>query len=167
MDMPENVVADLEDFPTYWCSCSFTLHIEISVRIILFVFSAHSICRKFSSYGFYQAAFFALFAYFISAEYYNGRNNSFMTLDKTSGVCIDDASSTSCCQVPQSITGTFLADTAGRWNTFENFSYVANNYAVTVAGLEYTKPQWREVMSNISKQLEIIGSKSVDRDFAW
>lgn len=115
----------------------------------------------------YQATFIALIIYFIYSAYHDGVTQSFISLDKTSGVCKDDSSSTTCCEVPQTITGTFLADTQGRWNTQNNFSYINNNYAITVAGLEYTNAQWAEVMKNITDQLSVIGLKGENRDLAW
>lgn len=115
----------------------------------------------------YQVTFLVLIVYFIVSAYTEARTKSFITLDKTSGVCKDDSSSKYCCEVPQTITGTFLADTRGRWNTQNNFSYVNNNYAVTVSGLEYTNAQWADVMKNITVQLSNIGLKGENRDLAW
>ena len=105
--------------------------------------------------------------YIIVTSYIESRTKSFITLDKTSGVCKGDSSSKTCCEVPQTITGTFLADTNGTWNTQNGFSYINNNYAVTVAGLEYTNEQWSDVMKNITSQLKTIGQKGGNRDLAW
>lgn len=115
----------------------------------------------------YQITFIALLTYFIVTAYIAGRTESFISLDKKAGVCRGDTSSEYCCEVPQTITGTFLADSQGRWNTQNNFSYINNNYAVTVAGLEYTNAQWAAVMKNITAQLSAIGSKGENRDLAW
>lgn len=108
-----------------------------------------------------------MFIYFIYTQYEQGRNSSFITLDNTSGVCKGQPSSTTCCEVPQTVSGTFLADTQGNWDTDPTFSYIQNNYAVTVSGLEYTNEQWASVMKNITAQLKVIGLKGVNRDFAW
>ena len=115
----------------------------------------------------YQATFISLIIYFISSSYNDGRTQSFISLDSSAGVCKDSAGSTSCCEVPQTITGTFLADVQGNWNTQSNFSYINNNYAITVAGLEYTNEQWAVVMTNITSQLSTIGLKGENRDLAW
>lgn len=123
--------------------------------------------RRLSAVVIYQVTFVTLLIYFIVTAYTDARTKSFITLDNTSGVCKDDSKSTTCCEVPQTITGTFLADTRGRWNTQNNFSYINNNYAVTVAGLEYTNAQWADVMKNITVQLSNIGLKGEKRDLAW
>jgi hypothetical protein len=123
--------------------------------------------RRLSSIVIYQVSFLALLIYFIATSYVDARTNSFITLDKTSGVCKDSSSSESCCEVPQTITGTFLADSRGKWNTQNGFSYINNNYAVTVAGLEYTNEQWAAVMKNITSQISSIGLKGENRDLAW
>lgn len=115
----------------------------------------------------YQCAFLGLLIYFIYQQYHQGRTSSFITLDNTSGVCVDDAKSTTCCEVPQSISGTFLADTSGKWNTEPGFSYIQNNYAITVGGLEYTNAQWEHVIKNISDQVKHVGLLGVNRDYAW
>jgi cellobiose phosphorylase len=115
----------------------------------------------------YKVTFIVLFFYFTYTSYMDGVSNSFISLDKTSGVCKGERGSDTCCEVPQTITGTFLADSRGRWNTQNGFSYINNNYAITVAGLEYTNEQWTEVMKNITAQLSTIGLKSENRDYAW
>lgn len=115
----------------------------------------------------YQAAFIALLIYFVVSSYNDGVSKSFISLDKTAGVCKDDKSATVCCEVPQTITGTYLADTKGLWSTQNGFSYINNNYAITVAGLEYTNAQWEHVMKNITEQLSAIGQKGENRDLAW
>jgi hypothetical protein len=123
--------------------------------------------RRFSSVVVYQLTFAALFVYFVYTAYMDGTTKTFISLDKTAGVCKDDSSTKYCCEVPQTITGTFLADSRGRWNTEKNFSYISNNYAITVAGLEYTNSQWEKVMKDIASQLSTIGSKGENRDLAW
>jgi hypothetical protein len=123
--------------------------------------------RRLSAVVIYQASFIALLIYFIYSSYNDAVSNSFISLDNKAGVCKGDKSSTTCCEVPQTITGTFLADTRGKWNTQNGFSYINNNYAVTVAGLEYTNAQWADVMKNITAQLSTIGLKGENRDYAW
>jgi hypothetical protein len=124
-------------------------------------------CRRVFAVLLYQAAFIALLIYFVVSSYNDGVSQSFISLDKTSGVCKTDRSLDVCCEVPQTVTGTFLADTKGLWNTQNGFSYINNNYAVTVAGLEYTNAQWEHVMKNITEQLSTIGLKGENRDLAW
>lgn len=115
----------------------------------------------------YKSTFIALFVYFTYTSYIDGTTKSFISLDNKSGVCKGERGSKTCCEVPQTITGTFLVDAKGRWNTQNGFSYINNNYAITVAGLEYTNEQWEDVMKNIADQLSTIGLKSENRDYAW
>lgn len=108
-----------------------------------------------------------MLAYFIVNTYIEARTSSFVSLDEEAGVCRGDSGSEFCCEVPQQVTGTFLGDTRGRWNTERGFSYISNAYAVTALGLEYTNAQWTEVMTDISEQLRFIGQKGATRDMAW
>lgn len=115
----------------------------------------------------YWIAFLALAAYLFAQSYITGRTSSFITLDETSGVCIDDPASTTCCEVASTITGTFLADSTGKWNTFDGFNFVKNNYAVTMTGVRYTNSQWTSLMKTIVAQIKDIGTRGASRDFAW
>jgi hypothetical protein len=81
-----------------------------------------------------------------------GRIKTFITLDPKSGVCKEDSSLDTCCEVPASITGTYLADNSGIWNTEASFSYVQQIYAVTVTGLSYTNTQWKSLMMKIKER---------------
>ncbi len=107
----------------------------------------------------YQLAFYGLAAYFFAMAYIDGRTSSFITLDDTSGVCIDDNRSKTCCEVPVAITGTFRADSQGLWDTAPDFDYVKNNYAATMVGVTYTNEEWTKIMKNIVSQMQIIGLK--------
>jgi hypothetical protein len=80
------------------------------------------------------------------------RTKTFITLDRFSGVCKDDPSLDTCCEVPASITGTYLADSAGDWNTEAGFSYVKQIYAVSLTGLTYTNEQWKQLMFAIKQR---------------
>jgi hypothetical protein len=100
-------------------------------------------------------------------QYLDNRTSSFVSLDSDSGVCLDNSTLSECCEVPQSVTGTYLSDTSGFWNTETNFSYIQNNYAVTCTGMEYTNAQWAEVFTDIKEQLNVIGKKSLKRDYSW
>ena len=107
-------------------------------------------------------------AYFFSTNYIKGRTESFITLDKTSGVCKDEPGSTECCEVPVSVTGYFLADSTGKWNSEPGFTYNDNLYGTTMTALQYTNDEWRRFMKNIQTQLAYIGkTKGANRDFAW
>jgi hypothetical protein len=66
---------------------------------------------------FHNIALVIVITYFVVAAYLDARTSSFISIDKNAGVCKGERNSMECCEVPQSITGTFLADTEGRWNT--------------------------------------------------
>ena len=111
--------------------------------------------------------YLGLFLYFLISKYLSIRSSSFVSIKSSAGICIDDASSTSCCEVPAQVTGTFLADTTGTWDSEPNFSYILNNYAVNLVGIQYTNLQWKQIMQSIVQQISIIGTLSASRDFAW
>jgi hypothetical protein len=115
----------------------------------------------------YNAALIALTIYFIYIAYIDARTSSFVSLDPEAGVCKEDHSSDTCCEVPQSITGTFSADSNGRWNTQSGFSFTKSSYKVTALGLEYTTDEWSRLIKKVTNQLSEIGKKGQFRDFAW
>eukprot|EP01038_Epipyxis_sp_PR26KG_P009688 gene9688-13041_t len=138
--MPDNMVTFIEEMPFRW---------------------------KWGFFGLYWLAFIVLMITFTAQQYVLGRTSTFITLDNTSGVCKDDPSSTTCCEVPQSVTGSYLADSSGKWNTQTGFSYVNNIYQVTLLGLTFTNAQWKSVMNNIADQVKSIGNRGKSRDFSW
>jgi hypothetical protein len=119
------------------------------------------------SFFMYQLAFYGLAAYFFAMAYIDGRTSSFITLDNSSGVCVDDHKSDKCCEVPVTITGTFRASSQGLWDTMADFDFVKNNYMATMSGVHYTNEQWTKIMKNIVSQMQKIGLKGATRDYAW
>lgn len=127
-----------------------------------------SLFSKWLTFFLYTFAILGCGAYLFYQSYQDGRTKSFITLDKTSGVCKDVRGSKTCCEVPNTITGVYLADYTGRWNTEVGFDYVKNVYDVSVAGLQYTNEQWKSIMKDIQKSLYEIGVvRGSKRDFAW
>mmetsp|Transcript_26260 Transcript_26260/g.58981 ORF Transcript_26260/g.58981 Transcript_26260/m.58981 type:complete len:354 (+) Transcript_26260:173-1234(+) len=122
---------------------------------------------KFAALSVHNVALVAIVTYFVYTAYVDGVTSSFISIDPKAGVCRGEANSQTCCEVPQSITGTFLADTQGKWNTEPGFNPVNGNYAVTVVGLEYTNKQWTEVMESITAQMKAVGERGADRDLSW
>jgi hypothetical protein len=104
---------------------------------------------KWLSYFVYILSFCGLGAWLFYSSYLNARTHTFITLDPHAGVCLDDPSLGTCCEVPASITGTYLTDNAGFWNTESAFSYVRQIYAVSLTGLTYTNEQWKHLISAI------------------
>jgi len=122
--------------------------------------------RTFNSFVFYQLCFWALAAYFFAANYILSRTSSFITLDNTSGVC-KDTGDDKCCEVPSSVTGEFLADASGRWNTFPKFNYNQNNYDLTLSGVQYTNDDYYKIMGDVNSQVRAMGTRGSNRDYAW
>jgi hypothetical protein len=89
-------------------------------------------------------------------------------LDNTSGVCKGDATSTTCCEVPQTVTGEYFIDSRSRWNTQSNFNYNRAIYGVSMTGVTYTNEQWSELMKTIKNQMYSVGYvRGRYRDFSW
>lgn len=72
-----------------------------------------------------------------------------------------------CCQVPNTISGTYLIDYDGNWNTEAKFVSNHNIYGVTVLGLNYDNKSWTEVATNISVQLSALAKRASTRDLSW
>jgi hypothetical protein len=107
---------------------------------------------KWFTFLIYVLCFAALGAYLFYVNYNEGRTKTFITLDRLSGVCREDSSLDTCCEVPASITGVYLVDHTGYWNTEPKFSYLNQIYAVSVTGLTYTNEQWKALMTSIKDQ---------------
>ena len=145
--------------------------------------STLSVAARFSrnfTFTLYVLGVCALAAYFFSTNYIQARTQSFITLDKKSGVCKDDASLdqvlyrllmrvftrnydcvvlqclSQCCEVPMSVTGTFLADATGKWNSEPFFSYTDQIYGVTMTALQYTNSEWKKLMRKIEQDLSVV-----------
>ena len=113
---------------------------------------------KWSLFGAFYVGFIAIGIYFFVQNYQTNLNTSFVSLDNTSGICS---------QVPQDITGDFLADTNGNYDSSPNFQYQSAVYALNLIGLYFTDAQWKDAMTNVSKALTAVGKKGIDRDLAW
>lgn len=101
-------------------------------------------------------------------NYTQGRTSTFITIDKTAGVCKSDPSMTTCCEVPQTVSGNFYMDTTGNWSTQQDFDYVKQIYSVSLSGLQYTNEEWSKILKTIQDQLMSIGkTKGSLRDFSW
>lgn len=83
---------------------------------------------------------------------------TFISLDPGAGQCSE---------VPQVITGTFLADLHGYWESDQKFSYTLSSYSVNLLALQYTTETWTQKFHNISEQVRAVGMKSAQRDYAW
>jgi hypothetical protein len=115
----------------------------------------------------HNVALVSVVTYFVIFAYIDNRTDSFISIENDAGVCRGESNSGHCCEVPQTITGTFYADTSGRWNTETGFNPVNSNFAVTLTGLEFTNAQWTEAMKAISAQMQEVGERGAKRDLAW
>lgn len=82
-------------------------------------------------------------------KYIDARTKTFITLDKFSGLCADDDSLETCCEVPASITGNYFADNNGLWNTESGFSYVRQIYSTSLTSITYTNEEWKVLIHTI------------------
>ena len=90
--------------------------------------------------------------------YEANRTNSFISLDRTAGDCLE---------VPQTVTGSFINDANGIWNTNSRFKFSLSQSMVTLLGLTYTTEQWKQNMQEIENQVLAVVSKTPFRDFSW
>lgn len=120
-----------------------------------------------NSFVVYQLCFWALAAFFFTKNYILSRTSTFVSLHANSGVCKGDRGSTLCCEVPKSVTGSFLADAAGRWDTFPHFNYNQNNYNLYALGVKYTNEEYRAIMRKIGLELRVLGARGANRDYSW
>ena len=96
-------------------------------------------------------------AFLFQQGFIDNRTTSYLSLDITSG---------DCSEVPQTVTGVYLADTSGNWNTMPEFKYTLNAYAANLLGLTYTTAEWKLVMKSIQAQVAKVAGKSIHRDYA-
>jgi hypothetical protein len=123
--------------------------------------------RRWAGFFIFYSAYMSLFIYFVVTQYAYGTQKSFVSIDKYAGVCVDEKSSTTCCEVPTSVTGSFLVDKSGNWNSQSDFSYILANYGVTMTAVQYTNATWTDIMTNLASQMQVIGKQGANRDYAW
>ena len=99
-----------------------------------------------------------LFAYFFVTIYVNGITQAYVSLDKTSGKCTE---------IPQAISGIYRADSRGNWETSSNFQYQLHNFFVDMKGLLYTPDKWKNIMATIEKKIEVMGKRTLYRDYSF
>lgn len=106
--------------------------------------------------------------YLFITEYQKNRTESFISIDPKSGVCKDDSSSSTCCEIPLTITGDFMLDSNSSWNTEKNFDLVDQIYLFSLEGLQYTNEQWSEIVKSIDVKVKDLGlTRGSKRDFSW
>ena len=109
---------------------------------------------KWSSFSLWNLFFLIMAVCLFQSGYVKDRTNSFITLDKTAG---------DCSEVTQTITGEFLSDANGKWNTNPSFKFSLAQYTVSLLGLTYTTEQWAENMKEIESNVLKLVSKTDSR----
>jgi len=110
------------------------------------------------SFGLWNIAFLIFGIVLLQKGYEANRTNSFISLDRTAGDCLE---------VPQTVTGSFVNDANGVWNTNSHFKNSLSQSVVSLLGLTYTTDQWKANMQEIENQVLAIVSKTPFRDFSW
>lgn len=111
-----------------------------------------------SSFGLWNLFFVIIAIVLLQSGYKKNRTSSFISLDVDAGQCEE---------VPQTVTGEFLGDANGNWNTNSKFKYALSQYTVSLLGLTYTTAQWESNMAEIQSQVLKLVSKASQRDFSW
>lgn len=94
----------------------------------------------------------------LQSGYQKNRTSSFISLDINAGECEE---------VPQTVTGEFLGDANGNWNTNSQFKYALSQYTVSLLGLTYTTAQWTGRIKEIENEVAKLVAKASQRDFSW
>ena len=74
------------------------------------------------------------------------------------------ASTAICKQIPVPATGTYLADSSGRWSTDPNYDATMPIYSLALSGTEVTDDQFAAVMRIFSSQIRSLGKKMLKYD---
>lgn len=113
---------------------------------------------KWTSFSLWNLFFLIMAIVLFKEGYVKDRTNSFISLDSTAGDCTE---------VAQTITGEFLSDANGKWNTNSQFKYSLAQYSVSLLGLTYTTDQWIRNMKEIESQVLAIVSKTDSRGIIY
>jgi hypothetical protein len=117
-------------------------------------FSELLLVLKWSSLILWNLLFFTIAIVLFKEGYVKNRTNSFISLEKEAGECNE---------VSQTVTGDFLSDANGKWNTNSQFKYSLAQYTVSLLGLTYTTEQWKDNMREIESQVLALVSKTDSR----
>ena len=116
----------------------------------------------------YFIGFIICAATLFSVNYDSARNDSFLSEDRSAGVCVDEYGSTECCEVPFEVSGMYYADSAGNWNSAGGFDYLTQMYTVALSGFKANNAQYQDLMSEVQASVEYIGNtKGSQRDYSW
>lgn len=104
----------------------------------------------------------------MTSEYYRNRTQSFITIEPNSGVCKDDSTLDTCCEIPLTVSGNYYVDTNNEWNTQNKFDLAKQIYSVSLEGIQYTNQKWQSIISILDSKIKHLGLiQGSERDFAW
>jgi hypothetical protein len=110
----------------------------------------------------YCISIFACAAYLFTTIYHENRTKTFLSQDKTVGVCLEKTGSKECCENPLTVTGSFFLDTHRTWNTETGFKYSQMKYATQLIGVDYTSDDWTQTLTDAKKGLQRIANQSME-----
>jgi hypothetical protein len=109
----------------------------------------------------------ACFSFLFTRVLEKNQTTTFLSQDRTVGVCKSDPSLSECCENPATVTGDFQIDITSTWNTDLDFDYPKTMYGVSMIGLRYTNDEWMDAISKVSKSFQALARHSLelDKDF--
>ena len=113
---------------------------------------------KWGVYAFFYVGFIAIGIYFFAQNFSSSKASTFISLDNSSGICT---------QVSRDVTGNFLVDSSGNYDSSPNFQYENSIYSLELIGLHFNDSQWNTSFTNVKNALTVVGKKGVQRDLAW
>jgi len=109
--------------------------------------------------GFFCGSFFFIVYYTITGI--SGATEAFyMSLDGSDEYQL-------CYEVPAVLTGTYIADKNGYWNTESKFDESLAVYQLDFIGTEVTQEQYTATMTAFEDSVKYLGEKSAVRDLSW
>lgn len=93
--------------------------------------------------------------FFLYQGYSAATTQAYMSLDESSG---------SCDSVPNEISGTFLADQLGMWESNSNFQESQATYELNLKGLSISESQYDAMMNNIKDAINEVARDAPMRD---
>jgi len=108
----------------------------------------------------YFAMFFIALIYLTVTGATTEVNKMFLGLDRTDPTIF-------CVEVPLSVNGVFLGDTAGEWETSNSYAYNESLYGLEFAGSQINTLQYMTSMDAIQKRVKALGERMAKRDLSW
>jgi len=107
--------------------------------------------------AFAELATMVLFIYFVLQGYEQGVTTKFISLDPTSGACVD---------VVKSVSGAYMVDTSGIWVGNSGFDYSRAIYEMDWTDSAMTSDEYTIIMTMAKQQLMDLGTASSTMDLS-